>query len=432
MAKAKLSPLQRQLGRVHRRLLVQSILNWVIWCWVAGILLAAVWFLVQPLVLDTPLVWLRGTVSGGLLVFATLLGGALGILRGPTRLAAALSMDSKFGLKERVTTSLTLTSSQETSPAGQALLADAAERIKDLDVRSRFPIGLTWSAGLVPVCACILALIAVLYNPVKSRATAAKGNEITETPTNPADIEQKMKDLAKKKERQKEPTGKMKPEELAKLESELEKIANKPHETKEEIRERIKEMTALEELMKQREKEMADRTRSLKQQLQHLDRLAQKDDDGPAKDLRKALSEGKFDKAREELDRLQKKLLKNELTAQEKEQLKKQLENLQKKLERLAQQKDKENQLKQAKLDPETLKREMDQLKKENEKLKGLEELAKQLGQFTKAMKEGNMDAAQESLSKAGDKVKSMEMQEEDLQDLREQLTRLQDAKDSC
>jgi hypothetical protein len=432
MARTKQSPLEQQLSRAHRRLLTQSILNSVIIGWVAGLLLAAGWFLVQPFALDRPAGWLGWAITGGLLGLATVLGIFAGWMRAPGKLAAALSLDSKFGLKERVTTSVTLTAQQIETPVGQALLADATIRVKDLDVGSGFPVALSWTAGLVPLAAGALVLVAMFYAPLKSRATAAKEADRTEPPANAADIEKKIKQLTKKKEHEKLPGDRTKSEELARLENELEKIANKPHGTKEEVRERIKEMTALEDVMKQREKQMADRTRSLKQQLQRLDRLAEQNSEGPAKDLQKALSEGKFDKAREELDRLTKKLQKNQLTAGEKEQLKKQLDGLQKKLERLAQLKDKEEQLKKANLDPETLKREQDQLKKEKEKLKPLDDLAKQLGMCQKALKEGNMNDAIDQLSKAGEKVKSMEMQEDDLQDLKEQLSRLHDAKDSC
>src|SRR5207245_1149457 len=54
MARSKPSLLQRQLARVHQRLVFQSIVNSVIWCWVAGIVLAAAWLLVQPWVVAEP------------------------------------------------------------------------------------------------------------------------------------------------------------------------------------------------------------------------------------------------------------------------------------------------------------------------------------------------------------------------------------------
>src|SRR5207247_3261446 len=96
--------------------------------------------------------------------------------------------------------------------------------------------------------------------------------------------------------------------------------------------------------------------------------------DGPANGVQQAHSEGDMDKAREELDKLVKKMKNNELTEKDKEQLAKQMNSLQKKLQDLSQQKNKEEMLKklaeEGKLDPEALERELAQLKQDNEKLK--------------------------------------------------------------
>jgi len=432
MANATLSPLYKQLARVHRRLLLQSLVNSLIWFWAGAILLAAAWFLLQPLMLEQPPVWLRWVVAGGALGLATVVAVVVGALRAPSRLAAALSLDSEFGLKERVTTSLTLTPELEGTPAGQALLADVNQQINGLDVGSRFPVKLSWSAALVPTCAAMLALIALFYQPARNQATAGMRTDIKDPPPNLADIEQKMKDLGKKP-REKPKIETLKTEDLQKLEAELEKIANKPRDTKEEIRERVKEMTALEDQMKNMERELADKSRSLHEKMKQLDRLTQKEQqEGPAKELQKALAEGKFDKAREELERISKRIKNNEMTAKEKEQLQKQLEEMQKKLERLAQQKDKEEELRKKNLDPETLQRELAEMKKENQKLKDLQEMAKQMAKVKDALKKGDNQMAMDELSKAADKMKEMEGNDQDLDDLREQLKRLQDAKDSC
>src|SRR6516165_9245123 len=74
MARSERPPLQRQLGRVQRRLLAQSILNALVWCWVVAILLAIAWFLLQPLLIHESPVWLRWTVGCGLAAMATVLG----------------------------------------------------------------------------------------------------------------------------------------------------------------------------------------------------------------------------------------------------------------------------------------------------------------------------------------------------------------------
>src|SRR5207302_1584448 len=82
----------------------------------------------------------------------SLAGLALAVRLAPSPLTVALSLDERFGLKERVTTSLLLAPEQAASPAGQALLADANARVAALRVGDRFPVRLPWKpAALVPL-----------------------------------------------------------------------------------------------------------------------------------------------------------------------------------------------------------------------------------------------------------------------------------------
>ena len=360
------------------------------------------------------------------------------VLRAPSKLAAALSLDEKFGLKERVTTTLTLAPDEEASPAGQALLADVNQRIAQLDVGSRFPVRMSWSAALVPAGVMALALVTLFppFEPAKSAARPNTVDDSKQAPKNAAQIEEKVNALKKKIERK--PGDKdVKSEKLKEIEAKLERIASQPRDTKEQVRERVKEMTELEQFMKNQEKDMAARNAALGKQLKQMEQLAAKDlKEGPAKDLQKALSEGKLDKAQEELERLAKKIKNNELTEKEKEQLKRQLQDLKDKMQRAAEQKDKEEQLKklqkEGKIDAETLQREMDKLKKECKNSQSMQKLAEKLGKCQQGMKDGDSEGAAEGLKEAGDQLKDMDMQEQEIQDLREQLQRLQDAKDSC
>ena len=48
------------------------------------------------------------------------------------------------------------------------------------------------------------------------------------------------------------------------------------------------------------------------------------------------------------------------------------------------------------------------------------------------APQQGNMDEAAGALAGAGDQLKEMDLNDQELQDLRDQLKRLQDAKDTC
>ena len=378
MAKSKLPLLQVQIRHAYRRLQLQSVLNALVWCWAGAILLAAGWCLLEPWIVEASKPGLRWQIAAGLFIVGTLTAIAIGWKRAPSLVDAALSIDERFDLRERVTTSLTLAPDQADSPAGRALLADVNKKIADLDIYSKFPLQLSGWAALVPAAALLLGLIGVFYEPTQTKASLAKA-ELAAAPTNAKELDQKMQDLKRKKTES--TTEKPKSEDLEKLEADLEQIANRPRNNKEEVRERIKEMTSLEQQMKDKERDMTDRSRALKQQLQKLDKMAAAQGaEGPAKDLEKSLAQGKFDKAKEDIERLAKQLQNNTMDEKQKEQLKDQLEKLKDKIQELAEQKDNELQLKEMNLDPETLKRELDQLKKDGQKMKDLANLAKQLG----------------------------------------------------
>jgi hypothetical protein len=436
-----LSPLHRQTARASRRLFLQTLVACLLWCWAGSLVVIAGWFILQPHLFPTLSPAWRLGAAGAVLGVGSVLAIVLSLFRAPSKVAAALLLDERFALKERVTTSLTLPSHLSSSPAAGALLEDVNQRIEKLDVGSRFPVKVSWLTTLCPVIAAGLALAAFTYHPTSTQAKSQPTeDELAKAPpANQAEIEKKMHDLIKKKA-EKPQVSKEMSEELKQMELKLEEIANRPRNTQEQLRERIKEMTALEDLLKDKEKEMADKNRSLKEKLRQLDNLAAKEasKDGPAKDLQKALAQGKLDQAKEEMEKLAEKLKKNELTAKEKEQLAKQLKDVEDNLKKLAQQKDKEEQLKKMiqeakanKRDAEALERELDQVQKEKKNLKGMEDLANAIGQARKAMQGDSKDAA-ERMKGAADSLKDMDMAEKDLEDIRDSLQRLQDAKDSC
>jgi uncharacterized coiled-coil DUF342 family protein len=442
MSSSGASPLQRQIARVSRRLFLQTLLTCLLWCWAGALLLSAAWFLVQPHLGESLTGGWRWGVPASLLGSATLLGLALGIVHAPPKVAAALLLDERFSLKERVTTSLTLEPHLATSPAGQALMADVNQRIGQLDIGSRFPLRVSRFAVLTPIGAMLLAVLASWYQPTSTQASPeeSKDEKAPVPAAAKAEIAKKMNDLTKKKT-EKLPKNKEMAEDLKQIEAKLEQIANRPRDTKEQLRDRIKEMTALEDALKNREKELADKNLALKQQLQNLDKITAKETpkDGPAKDLEKALAQGKLEQAKQELEKLADKLSKDKLTAKEKEQLAKQLKDIQDKLERAAKQKDKEENLKKLiqeakanKRNTEALQRELDKVRKDQENLKDLQDLANAIGQCRKCMQAGDAKAASDKMKQAAGKIGDMDLADKDFEDLQEQLQRLQDAKGAC
>ena len=156
MARAKPSPLERQLTKATRRLFLHTLLSCLFWGWFLTLLISAGWFLAQSQITGPMTPSMRLMVAGGLIGVATLVGLILALLRAPAKVAAALLMDERFGLKERVTTSLMLTPELKSTAAAQALLADVNDRVSKIDVGSRFPLRVSWITGLAPAVAAIV------------------------------------------------------------------------------------------------------------------------------------------------------------------------------------------------------------------------------------------------------------------------------------
>jgi hypothetical protein len=448
------SSLARQVGRVRRRMFLGALLAGVAWGWVAALAAASAWFIVGPYLLPGLAGWVRWAVLGGLAGASTVAAVTASFLRRPSAVAAALSLDERFGLKERVTTSLTLAPDEAASPAGAALLADVEQRLAQVRVADRFPVALPWKpAALLPLGALAVALLALFWNPHLGATRPAEGAEGPLAPEGRADVEQELKKLASAPPRKKKAKDDVKEEDLARIEAEVEKFARKPRETRDQVRQRINDAAALEDEIRRRQKERADRVDAFKEQMKQVERLARKkrdkDNEGPAKGAAGAVAQGDMAKAAEEFDRLGKQLEKEEekerlrrkkqdpkagdeekkkateeleklereskLSRREREALKKQLEDLEDDLKRLSRNKDEiakelKEMAERGEMDKEELERELEQLEKNAEKLnpEEIKELAEALKECKDCLKEGKDGEAARALAKAAKKAGQM------------------------
>jgi hypothetical protein len=470
--------LERKIGAAHRRLFLQTLVNLLVWSLSAGLVLGCLWFLAEPfLVKDAP-DWLRWAAAGAALGGSVVTALALAWRLCPTRLDAALTLDQRFGLKERAITSFMLSPEQRGSSAGQALMEDAGRSVASLHVGSRFPIRLRWSAAVVPLCAMMLAAIALFYDPSKGTAGDEKKNEESRFAAAEEEKQDKKLDDAMQKlesNPSKDPAEPADKDANANdIDREMGKIAHRPRETKEERERRWAELAKLEADIKKKTESERDKDDKIQEQLKkdEHDRLKKKNKDGPAKDLQDALDKGDTQKAQEEVDRLSKKLRNEELNKEDQQLLREQLQDMEKDLERLSRKKDEEKLLRELadkkEISQETLKQELDRINEEEqgekkqdiEKLKkkldemaekgqldpdaakeakdkldqdqkdlqDLKDAAEQLKQAEEAMADGDKEKAAQALQKAGDKLDGKEGQQRQ-QQMTQQLSRVQQAK---
>ena len=435
---------ERSVRKARRRLIADTLLNSLFVGWAAALAVGIVWLLAEPWVMESPGENLRWYVLGGATALATLAVIVRAWWLAPSRQSVALEVDNRFDLKERVTTALGLAPADQATSAGQAVLADALGKVAALKVSDKFPVRPRWHAAFVPTLAAALVLAVLFYHPDTAGAAsedelAARAKDAAAT----ANAEAKKKPeqpFVKPKPPELDRKGKSK--EIEKLEEELGKLAEKwakhDAETPEKKREKVTELTAMEEKIKKFNAEKEQKLEQLGKQLQQLDRLNKDKEfaDGPAKELNDALAKGDIKKAEGAIDELKKKIKDQKLDAEEQKKLDRQLGQMKKELEQL----NKENEKKEEKLkemikkakqenrDAEALERELQKLKDEmKENAEQGDRMAERMQKMQNALKKGDLDELASELDKMGQDLKVTENELQDLEDAQEYLQKLRD-----
>jgi uncharacterized coiled-coil DUF342 family protein len=446
-----ISPIESGIRSARRRLIAQMLVNRLAVCWAVALGLAFVWVLVEPFAAPTATAHGKWWVTVSLFAVGSLAAIGWTIRNAPSRAGAALEIDNRFDLRERVTTALGLDDTLRSTSAGQAVLADAAATVTPLRMKDRFPVRPKWPAAIAPAFAGLIALAILFAAPDQLKQALAgedtKAKTLDPLTVDKQDASKKVNPFAKAKV-QDELDRQNKSEKLKDLESELEKLGDKFNKDREpndstKAREKVTELTKMEDKLKQLNDEKFQKLSKLDQKMQELERLNRDPDfnDGPAKELNDALSKGDLKKAKEEVDELKKKAKKDELKPEEKAQLQRQMEKMKDEIERLSRDKEKEKKLqdmiKKAKeqgKDAESLERELDKMKQENSGAeKAMQDLAEKMQKASDALKQGDMEELADQLEKIGSQMKEIEGDLQDLEDVQQYLQKLKaEKKKAC
>lgn len=442
--------LDRFIGTARRRLLGDQLLHSVGIGVSAGLALGLAWFLAEPWVLRTPPEGLRWIVIVTAAGIGLLAGIVWSLALRPTRETAALELDRRFDLRERVTTALGLRPSERETPAGQALLADVSAKVAGIRVAEKFPIRPRWSLGGVPALATLIALAFFFYRPDSSSASnSSDGNatkkalaatklpsDAVKPPTQPFTKLAVPDQLDRKKSK-----------ELLKLEEELnqamEKWRQNEPKNEQQAQDKVAELTALEEKLNKFKEMEYQKLKQMEQQLQQLDRLSKEKDfeDGPAKDFQDALSKGNLKKAEQELDELRKKVKEQKFEPRDLAKLDNQMKEMAKQLRENKEQKEKAEQLKKkidlAKKegkDAEALERELERMQAEMKQAgEQVEKMAQKMEKIRQMAQSGEMEKLAEELAQLGDQMKGIEGEIQDLEDSDDYLQKLrEELKSAC
>jgi uncharacterized phage infection (PIP) family protein YhgE len=371
--------------------------------------------------------WLGGSVAVGLL-FAII--ETYFTRRAP--MDAAIEIDRRFGLKERVSSALSLDPEETETEAGQALVSDAVRRVGALEVNEKFGVTANWRV-LLPVLPALIALAIVLVPDAQDKAKAASSVDAKTKEQIKRSAQALKARLAKKRESIEQSGLKDAEEIFKKLHQGIDELSKNGELGRKQALVKIND---LQKQLDERRKALGD-PEKMQKQFEGLKDLSR----GPADKLAKAMKESNFNEAMKQLEQMKDKLKSGDLSEEEQKQLAKQLQQMKGKMEEMVNaQEDAKRQLEQqirekvAQGDLEgagELQRKLDKLQQQDRQMEQLQEMASKLGKASEALENGDSQTAQAELSEFSDQLDQMQSEMDQLQSLDEIMDEIASAKDS-
>ena len=423
--------LTKQVARARRRILFQQFAGALPWCWFAALAVAAVLIGVdkfRPLGID-PWITIGSAFGMGLAVAAVWTA-----IRRRSTLDAAIEIDRRFALKERVSSAWSLEGEHLESAAGQAVVDDAVRRLERISLDERFTVKLNRWALLPIVPAAAALLIALLVTPIASQQTAGAKPADHDVKKHIKNSTDELRRRLVKHRKQAEEQGLEDMERLLKrLERGTEDLARGDQ------ADRKKALIKLNDLARQlkEKRDALASSKGMQQQLNQLKNLQQ----GPASKFAKALQKGDFARAMQELEQLGKQLEAGDLDPARREQLAKQLADMRDNLQQMADahkqmQQQLEKRLEAAKAagrqdEANRIQEQLNQLAQQAPNMEFMEKLAQQLGNAANNMKNGAGEAALADLQALQSQLGQLQQQLEQMELLDAALDEIVMAKDA-
>jgi len=354
--------------------------------------------------------WVYGWVGGSTLT-AVFAAAAVALLTAPTSAEVAAEVDRRFGLRERLSSSLTLPDSERETEFGAALLSD-------------------WlPLAVVPVLTVVLLLVDPATETVASSTKQTDPAEVKQVQT----VAKQLKKQIQQQRRKAESDGLKEATEL------YEKMAAKLDEImKREQLDRKEAMIAMNDLKKQLEQRRDElgSSQEMRKALAQMKGI----NAGPAEKIAKSIEKGDFNQAKDLVNDLAKKIRDGKLSEAEKQQLKKQIDQMKAALKKSAQQHEQKKRELQQKIeqarkegrgnDAAKLQQEMNKLQQKDGQLQKMAEMAQAMGQAAQAMQEGNSGAAADALDQMSEGLGEMADELSELEDLQATLGDLAQSKE--
>ncbi len=429
-----MNKLREQVARAQRHLVIEQFVARSVWCLLAAFGVAALAIAV-PRIFAFPGLpeswdqsWLIGSLGIGLLA-----AGVWTFVSRRTTLDAALEIDRRFNLRERVASSISLSPAELATEAGRALVNDAVRFASRIDIGDKFHLQPSRYAWLPLIPAAVAFLLTMIVSPSTATSSLDPSSSTAIAKQISTAAEAARKKLAEQRLLAQRSGLKEAEEVFKKIEAGTRDLAE------EKDLDRTKAAVKLNDLAREldeRRKRLGGTT-GLQKQLQNLNMFGS----GAAAKLAQAMQQGDLSKAAEDTEKLARELRAGKLDPQDQQQLAEQLDAMQRKLaatedshqqslDNLKQQIEQQRQ--QGNLaNAGEMQQKLDQLTAQQPQMQQLQELNRQMGQTREGLEQGNQQQAAEALSQMGEQLDQMRAEANEKQMLEAAMEQLQMAKEA-
>ena len=426
--------LVKQVRQASRRMWWERFLAAVGWTSLATLILAVVAIAAPKW---KPLAWEAATEPwwswawlGGALVVGILSATILTWMKRRHLLEAAIEIDHRFGLKERVSSTLSLSSAERETEAGRSLIDDASRKISRINVGEQFRMKARWPILLPLVPIALGAMLTLLPNAV--RPVVAEVDETEDSSESVKNATQELRRRISERRQAAENADLREAEEmLRRLEEGLDRLASNNDTNREQALIELNELS--EELEKRRAQ--LDSGQNLQRQMAKMADLRR----GPADELVRSIQRGDYKNAIEQLQQLAEQLQSSDMTEEQKEALAEQLAQMKENLNQMsaahqAAQEQLEQQIERQlaqgnEAAAQQLQKQLDQLQQQNNQMQRLDNLAQALSQCSSCLGEGDSEGAAAQLSQLSDQLASLQQEINELEMIEGTLDQIADCK---
>ena len=177
--------INKAVSIAQRRLAIGQLFSILTWAAFISLLIAAIgiaipkiWHLAFLETQDHKDAWVYSWTLGAIVIgfFVTAI---ITYRRLTSRLNVASEIDSRFGLKERVSSALAIDSQAAEGPVEKALINDAQRRVETIEVAEKFELRPRWS-GLLPLIPIAIIALLLFLPDAQAQANSAESNEVLE------------------------------------------------------------------------------------------------------------------------------------------------------------------------------------------------------------------------------------------------------------